>query len=45
MVQQEAAIPNLTELVVVANDIGFNIKQSLILVEEMQGVDIVFSSV
>lgn len=45
MVREEAAIPNLTELVVVANDIGYNIKQSLVLVEEMQTFDIVFSSV
>ena len=43
MVQEEAAIPNLTELVAVANDINYKIKQSLVLVEEMEGADIVFS--
>ena len=43
MVQEEAAVPNLTELVAVANDINYNIKQSLVLVEEMEGADIVFS--
>ena len=43
MVQEEAAVPHLTELVVVANGISYNIRQSLVLVEEMKGADIVFS--
>ena len=45
VVREEAVVPNLNELVAIANDISYNIKQSLVFVEEMQEVDLVFFSV
>ena len=43
--QEEATVPNPTQLVVVANNISYDMQKSLVLVEEMQErVDLFFSS-
>ena len=43
--QEEATVPNPTQLVAVANNISYDMQQSLVLVEEMQErVDLFFSS-
>ena len=43
--QEETAVPNPVQLVAVANDVSYDIQQSVVLVEEIQEVDLVFSSV
>ena len=44
VVREEAAVPNLTELLAIDNAINYNLKQSLVFTGEVQGVDIVFPS-
>ena len=45
VMQEEATVPNPTQLVAVANNISYDMQQSLVLVEEMQEkVDLFFSS-
>ena len=44
VVREEAAVPNLTELLAIDNVINYNLKQSLVFTGEVQGVDIVFPS-
>ena len=45
VMQEEATVTNPTQLVAVANNISYDMQQSLVLVDEMQErVDLFFSS-